>query len=222
MINLHPLINIIWRNVAGIIVSVILIILLFSQCSENNRLVGSLAAANTENTTYRNKLGTVTTQAATQKLTIAELETAVIEKDHKMKVLTAGFSKIKTINRTTTITRIDTVKIPFDLSVPCNFTRNGAVFTEYYSLGYVVDSLGLTIEPIVIPNEQITITGFRKKWLLGREIAVTEVTNTNPLIEITNVNSYETVVQKKWYDTRLFNMLAGAAIFAGFNNLTQQ
>lgn len=201
--------TIIWRNLVGIVVAIILLCMLFSQCSEKHRLQTNLTALSTENSSYKNKLGTQTMVAAKLLLTADELQRNVIEKDHKIKVLSAGFHIINNITTIKTTTKTDTIKIPFEKPIPCNFVREGAVFKEWFSLGWKVDSLGLTIEPIEIPNEQIIITGFKRKWFLGKTTAVTEVSNTNPLIEIQDVHSFETVVPKHWYDSKILWLTAG-------------
>lgn len=148
-------------------------------------------------------------QTATLLLTAEELQENIIDKDHEIKVLSAGFHAVQYVTTIKTITKTDTIKIPFEKPIPCNFVREGAVFKEWFSLGYKVDSLGLTIEPIIIPNKQIIITGFKRKWFLGRTNAVTEVSNTNPLIEIQDVHSFETVVPKHWYDSKILWLTAG-------------
>ena len=201
--------TIVWRNLVGIFIAIVLLCMLFSQCSEKHRLQTNLTALSTENVTYKNKLGTVTMQNATLQLTKIELQKNVIDKDHKIKVLSAGFYRINNITTVKTITKTDTIKIPFDVPAPCNFVREGAIFKDWYSLGYKVDSLGVTIEPISIPNEQIIITGFKRKWFLGKTTAVTEVSNTNPLIEIQDVHSFETIVPKHWYESRIIWLTAG-------------
>ena len=200
---------IVWRNLVGIFIAIVLLCMLFSQCSEKYRLQTNLTALSTENSSYKNKLGTVTMQNATLQLTKKELQKTVIDKDHKIKVLSAGFHAIQYITTIKTNTKTDTIKIPFEKPIPCNFVREGAVFKEWFSLGYKIDSLGLTIEPISIPNEQIIITGFKRKWFLGKTTAVTEVSNTNPLIEIQDVHSFETLLPKHWYDSKLLWLTAG-------------
>lgn len=201
--------TILWRNLVGIFVAILLLCMLFSQCSEKHRLQTNLTALSTENSSYKNKLGTQTMVAAKLLLTAEELQKTVIDKNQKIKVLSAGFHAIQYITTIKTNTKTDTIKIPFDVPAPCNFVREGAISKDWYSIGYKVDSLGVTIEPITIPNEQIIITGFKRKWFLGKTTAVTEVSNTNPLIEIQDVHSFETIVPKHWYDSKLLWLTAG-------------
>lgn len=200
---------IVWRNLVGIAVAVVLLCMLFSQCNDKNRLQGNITALQTKNTIYKNQLGTETMQNATLLLTNDELKKNVIDSDHKIKVLTANFSRISYITTIKTQTKTDTIKIPFDKPAPCNFVREGAIFKDWFSLGWKVDSLGITIDPIVIPNEQIIVTGFKRSWFLGKTTAVTEVTNTNPLIELLDTKTFETIVPKHWYDSKLLWLTAG-------------
>jgi hypothetical protein len=201
--------TIVWRNLLGIFIAIVLLCMLFSQCSEKHRLQTNLTALTSKNAIYKNQLGTQTIQNARLLITNDELQKTIIDKDQNIKILSAGFSSINNITTIKTITKTDTIKIPFDVPAPCNFVREGAIFKDWYSLGYKVDSLGITIEPITIPNEQIIITGFKRKWFLGKTTAVTEVTNTNPLIEIQDVHSFETVVPKHWYDSKLLWLTVG-------------
>lgn len=206
--------NIILRNWFGLVIAIIIFVFLLQQCEANERSEANITALTTENTTYKNKLGTITTVNQTLQLTANQLKKTVINKDQKIKILTAGFTAVHTIIKTNTITKIDTIKIPFDVPIPQNFYREGAIFQDWYTLGYKVDSIGVTIEPITIPNEQITVVGFKKKWFLGKQYLTTEVTNTNPLIENTNVQSFETVVPVKWYERKILWFSAGAILTA--------
>ncbi|HLF53534.1 hypothetical protein [Flavobacterium sp.] len=201
----------IWRNVAGIVAIIVIILcfMLFSNFANTARLKSNVKALTTENATYKNKLGTETTRNERLVMTVGELKQNVINKDEKIKVLTKGFAKVNTIVTTKTTTTIPGMTIPFEKPVPCNFVREGAIFRDWFSMGYKVDSTGITFKPTVIHGEQISITGFKRKWLLGKQTAVTEVTNINPFTKTVDVKSYETTVPKKWYDSKLLWLSAG-------------
>jgi hypothetical protein len=201
--------TIIWRNLAGLFLTVILCCLLFQQCSEKHRLQGNVTALTTENKIFKNQLGTETIQNARLLLTNDELKKYVIEKDEKIKTLSKGFAKVNTILKTQTITQIDTIKIPFESPVPCRFFREGSIHKDWFSLDYKADSTGVVVENLKIPNEQIIITGFKRKWFFGKQTAITEVTNTNPLVKNVDLKSYETTVPKKWYESKILWLGAG-------------
>jgi len=58
-------------------------------------------------------------------------------------------------------------------------------------------------------NKQTTITGFKRKWFLGRQTYTTDVTNNNPYVKTIDVKTVQVVVPKRFYDTRLFNVGVG-------------
>lgn len=202
--------NILIRNWLGLAIALILLLLCFNQCENNKVAIANLQAATSQNTTYKNAIGTLTTQNKTLQLSQKELKHLVLKKDDTLAKLVKKFSNVQTIVKTNTITQFDTIKIKFETPSPCAFVREGSEVQRWFSLQYKVDSIGIKIDSLKIPNTQIVASGLKRKWFLGKETLVTEVTNTNPNIKNASVESYKTIVKKRWYDSTLFKFAAGA------------
>ena len=64
---------------------------------------------------------------------------------------------------------------------------------------YTVTPDSLTIAPLSVFTETAVITGYKRKWFLGKESLVTEVTHTNPYITTPKINSAEVILPSQWY-----------------------
>jgi hypothetical protein len=202
--------NILLRNWLGLAIALVILYFLMQSCNENARLSGNIVVANTQITSYQNALGTTTSQIKTLELTNSELKNKMTDTIAK---LTKKFASVKAITTIKTITKFDSIKVPFEIPIHCNFVREDSVLHDWYSFHYRVDSLGIELSNLQIPNEQIIVTGFQRKWFLGKQTVVTEVTNTNPNIKVTGLKSTEVIVPKRWYESKLLWFLAGALTF---------
>ena len=65
-------------------------------------------------------------------------------------------------------------------------------------------------------TETTIITGSKRKWFLGKEIYTTDITNSNPHIEITQLKAAEVIIPEPWYKKWYVWFAAGLAggIFA--------
>lgn len=204
--------KILTRNWFGLLLAVIACAFLFQTCQDNNRYSENLKALTEKNAVYKNKLGTLTTVNKTLQLTQKELKQTIAAQKGNIKVLTAGFYRINTVITTQTITKLDTIVIPFEKPIPCEFDREGTISQEWFSLGYKLNNKNLTIDSVTIPNEQIIVVGLKRKNMFSKSILVTEITNTNPKITTTGLTSYETVVPVKWYESKTVWATVGAII----------
>ncbi len=203
---MQTLSTIIWRNWLGLLLFVIACILLFRQCEANKVLVANNNALTSEKTTYKNQIGTLTTRVSTLQLTQKELRQQLSDTVAK---LAKGFHKIETVTVTKFQTKIDTVKVTFKEPIPCQFVREDSIRKEWYSFDYRIDENQFRIKNLVIPAKAFVITGSQRKWFLGRQTLVTEVSFDNPNIVILDATSIKTVVKPKWYDSKLFTFAAG-------------
>lgn len=185
------------------------------ECNRNEYLTDSkLNALTSETIHYKNKIGTLTASKNVLKLEKSELKELVYKKDDTLNTLRKEFSKVKAIVKTKTVTIIDSIPVPFEIRVPCDFERKGKHIDKWLQFDYAVNQNGFNISDFTIPNEQTTITGFKRKWFLGKQTYTTDITNTNPFITTVDVQTIEVVVPKRWYDTRLFNISLG--VVGGF------
>lgn len=203
---MQTLSTIIWRNWLGLLLFLIACFLLFRQCEANKVLVANNNALTTEKTTFENQIGTLTTRVSTLQLTQKELRQQMSDTVAK---LAKGFHKIQTVTVTQFKTKIDTVKVTFKEPIPCQFVREDSISKEWYSFDYRIDENEFRIKNLVIPAKAFVITGSQRKWFLGRQTLVTEISFDNPNILILDATSIKTVVKPKWYDSKLFTFAAG-------------
>lgn len=209
------------NQVLPYIISVILLIVLLHQCgqaSENTSLATHNYEALTDSVKhYKNALGTVTASKKTLQFDNSQLQKIVLDKDKELQALSKEFAKVKSLVKFESRIEFEPIAINFDIPVDLSadstgrFERSGAVFSDWYSLGYQVNNKGLTIEPFTTWTETTVITGFKKKWLLGKTYVATEITNSNPHIEINEIIAAEVVVPVPWYQKWYVWLGAGIA-----------
>ncbi len=196
---------------------IILTLLLALQC-HNNRLNTQVYNDNLEAITdsvtyYRNELGTQTAQVKILKLQNRQISEIIIKKDSMFAALAKEFSSVKSVTKFNTITKFDTVYIAHSNawdSLP-HFRLNGKKHNKWFSLNYMVTPDSLTIYPLQVYNKTAVITGFKRKWFLGKETLITEVTHTNPYIETTQLTSAEVTLPSPWYKKWYIWLAAGLA-----------
>lgn len=176
-------------------------LLSLQKCSEEiGRADDNLAALTDTVKHFKNKLGTQTASIKTLQLTKKQLQDNFIKKDAELKLLAKEFASIKSVVRYQTITEIDTILVLFKERIPCDFTpKIDSVKTKYYSFAYKLDPAGLQLNKIIIPNEATILTGFKRKWFLGKQTLTTDVTNSNPYIQVTGITSADVVIPEPWY-----------------------
>jgi len=180
------------------------------QCSNNKKLITSQSVALLDTTNhFKNELESITATKRVLELEKKDLNELLYSKDKSLNILRKEFSEVKTIIQAQTITKIDTVSAPFEVRIPFEFERNGKHQKEWFQFDYNVNQSGLLFKDFTISNKQISITGFKRKWFLGKQTYVTDITNTNPYINIVEVQTVQVVVPKRFYDTRLFNIGVG-------------
>lgn len=165
---------------------------------------------------YKNRLGTQTASIQTLQLEQKQMENALIKKDKDLAVLAKEFNQIKSVTKYKTITRFDTILIPFDdpLDSLPRFERFGNHTNQWYSLSYKVTNDSLTISDFTANTETTIITGLKRKWFLGEQTLITDITNSNPYITVSGLKSAEVVIHRPWYDKWYIWLASG--LTAGF------
>lgn len=200
------------NNILHIIIVVLVISLTASitRCSQNANGIDSTTNALTAKVKYyKNKLGTETASKIVFETSNRNLKQLVLKKDDSLRKLTDEFAKVKSIVVVKTEIKIDSIPVPFEVPIPCDFERKGSYLTKNFNFDWEIDPNGLDFKNIRIPNETTVISGFKKKWFLGRRTMTTDVTNSNPLITTTDVKTIEVKITKPFYDTRVFNVAVG-------------
>lgn len=199
------------------IIIVVLVLLLLGQCSahktDNARSKDIISILQEQVKYYENENGTLTATKGTLQLENSELKDLILDKDAELKNLADEFARVKSFVKYKTVTKFDTIYIAFDTpidSVPA-FERSGSVFNEWYQLGYKVNNTGLQIEPFYTWTETTVITGVKRNWFLGPERITTDITNSNPYIEVNDLKAAEVIVHQPWYKKWWVWAIAGAA-----------
>jgi len=193
--------------IIGLLIALVLSIYL---CSNNKKLIEPQNIALLDTTNYfKNKLGTITATKKVLELEKKDLKELLYSKDSTLNILRKELSKVKTIIQTQTITKIDTVFVPFEVREPFDFERKGKHQKEWFQFNYTIDQSGKSFTDFTIPNKQTIVTGFKQKWFLGKQTYTTDITNSNPYVNTVEVQTIQVVVPKRFYDTRLFNIGVG-------------
>lgn len=167
----------------------------FIQDQENKNI-----AAITDTIKYfKNKLGSKTAEIKTLQLNNEQLQHLILDKDKELTLLTKEFSKINSIIKYKTLVQYDTIKITYKDTVPCVFKRFGQVKENWYSFSYNSNQKGITVDSLKTHTETTIVNGFKRKWLLGKETMTTNITNSNPYLEVIQIKSAEVVVPQPWY-----------------------
>lgn len=203
------------RNSYAILILVIALLLSVGRCRFNSKNADINLTALTDTVThFTNNLGTQSASIAALQLEETQLKKIILDKDKELAMLAKQFSEIKAIVKYTQVIKLDTINVVFKDTVPCNFSRKGTLNTSWYSLNYKTDNKGFTIDNLTIPNQTTVITGFKRTWFLGKETLITDITNTNPHINVSTIQSLQTTApvnwQKKWY------LWLGAGIAGGY------
>lgn len=206
------------KNYITYIISIALVVtLLFSieKCRYiHNRDAANLNVLTDSLTHFKNKLGTKTAEIKTLQLNKEQLQNLILNKDKELALLAKEFSKVKSIVKYKTLVQFDTIKIAYKDTTPCLFRRSGEVKENWYSFSYNSDQKGIKINALSTNTETTIINGFKRRWFLGRESVTTNITNSNPYIEVTQIKSAEVVVPEPWY--KKWYVWLAVGVSAGF------
>lgn len=201
-------------NIQPIIIVALALVLLFSaeRCSFNQKRAAANYTALTDTVTYySNRLGTNTASIKAIQLNESQLKQIIFSKDNELATLAKHFSEVKTVVKYVQTVKLDTINVVFKDTVPCVFSRKGALDTAWYSLKYESNNKGFSIDSLTIPSQTTIITGLKQKWFLGRQTLTTDITNANPNIRITGIQSVQVNVPVPWYKKWYVWLGAGAA-----------
>lgn len=209
-INLY---NINWEKWITRIVVLILLCVVWVQCENNRTSLATIEAQNSKISTYKLKNGQLVSSNLSLQFDKDQLEDLVISQNKELEEVYKRFSKVKTVTKTITITKIDSVDVPFEVKVPCGFERSDSVINKHYSFDYAVNQNGLKIKNLIIPDSISIVTGTKRKWFLGKETLTIDITHSNPNIQEISLQHYEVTPKKKWYQTNGAKMGGAVILF---------
>lgn len=182
---------------------------LFSKCENEKKQKSNIEALNSELKSYKLRNGKLAWSNETLQYTNSQLKDFISAKDLKLQELTKKFSKVKSVTKENTITKIDTIIIRFKDTIPCVFNRSGEINKDWYRLNYNVNQKELSIKDVVIPDSVIVVTGEKRKWLFGKTTNTIDISHTNPYIQVKEIQHIEVVEDKKWHETTIVKIGAG-------------
>jgi hypothetical protein len=221
-INLHKLFKVSVKTLPYVAI-IILCFMLFKKREENKTLQSSSLKTENEIKFYKLENGNLVASQEILKANKSTLEKQVIEKDAELKEMASKFSKISSVQKIKTKTTIPSIGIAFEKPIdvnPCNsvqdlkFIRTGAHFDQWYEFGYTVTQDSLKLEPFSTWTEIKRIDGFKQKWFLGKKTYHSDITFTNPYIEVESMQTYKVDVPVRWYETTTFKVLVGFGLGA--------
>ena len=190
-----------WTRLFLISAILILTCLNYVQCNHNKTSLSNIDALSSQTEYFKLQNGALVATSKALKFDNKQLEDLVISKDAELEEMYKNFSKPKTVTKIVTITKIDSVDVPFEVRVPCDFERSASVINKDYRFDYVVNQNGLKIKDLLIQDSVYQITGTKRKWFLGKTTFVVDRMHSNPYIIDTGIEHYEITEKKKWYRT---------------------
>ena len=191
---------------------VVALLLSVSKCSYDKTIyTNNLDALTDTLITFKNKIGTQTASIKTLKYSKQQLQNHLLEKDTELATLAKQFARINSVIKYKTLVKLDTLRVVYHDTVPYVFTRIGTVKQPFYNFTYTSTQDGFLIDSLSILNTATVITGTKRKWFLGAETVITDVTNSNPYITVTGITAAEVVVPNPWYKKWYVWFAAGIA-----------
>ena len=185
------------------IVIVILIFLLFRQCNKTAELDKNRESVhNFVNDTifyYQNELGQEIAEKAAlrgDKNTLEILLSKQIDSTQQLSKLVEKFRNVDAAGNITTITKIDTIRIPYEVPIDQEFSRNWSKNDKYYSIAGASTEKGTYVNSLAIPNTLSFAIGKKKTGFFKSEYRI-EAVNSNPHVKTIGLDSYVLKVPKK-------------------------
>jgi len=191
---------------------VVALLLSVSKCSYDKTIyTNNLDALTDTLITFKNKIGTQTASIRTLKYSKQQLQNNLLEKDTELATLAKQFARINSVIKYKTVVKLDTLRVVYRDTIPSVFTRIGTVKKPFYNFTYTSTQDGFLIDSLSILNTATVITGTKRKWFLGAETVITDVTNSNPYITVSRITAAEVVVPNPWYKKWYVWFAAGIA-----------
>lgn len=210
--NIDKLFNMFLKAIPYIVI-VILILLLNKQCKATENFTRFYHNEKQTVELYKNKLGTLTASVNASELSEKQLKELVLKKDDSLRLLAKEFHKVKYITQIKEVIKVDSVFVPYEFEIDCEFKRFGKYDTDsHFKFNYSLNQSGFSLSDIQIPNKQKIMTGTKRKWFLGKQTLHTDITNTNPYIQTQEIQTIIVPVQTEWYNNKWVYLGVGALV----------
>lgn len=182
-----------------LLILLLLTCLLFVKCENEKVLNSNIKAIGSKIDYYKLKNGQLVNSA----------KTIIYQKAPEQSLLTKEFKKVNNIIKVIEKIQIDTVKVFYRDSIPCDFDIKGNIVDKDYSVDYSSSNKGLSLYNLKVVDTIEIVTGVKRKWLLGKKTNTIDISHSNKLMTTDDIKHFEIVEKKKFYDTTLFKVAAG-------------
>ena len=150
---------------------------------------------------YKNRLGQEIAVKTALHGDKESLELLLSNSESELRELAKKFKDVQAAGQVTTITKIDTILIGYEIPVPFDFQRDWQKKDPFYNISGTSTQDGITINSLEIPNTLSFVIGKKK----GNFII--EAVNSNPHIKTNGLDAYSFKLPKKRF---------GISVFAGY------
>lgn len=184
--------------------------LFFKKCKSDKQKIGNLKynqkVSEDSIKYFKNSLGQEVAEKRSYIGTNSELKELINSKEQKNSQLRDALKRSKrllALAKIKTVTKIDTIEIPYKVPVEFEFERFFKKDTDFYCINGIASNLGVKIDEFEIYNEQI-ISFDRKRIGMFKTQYVSKVFNSNPYIKVTGLDSYQFIEKQKRFGVSLF------------------
>lgn len=199
------------KNINHIVTAALIVLCIYLWRSKNQ--VKYTATNNIEALTdslghYKNKEGVWVAEKKLFQGTEKDLRQVIKSKDIAFQKLLKTFKKPVAAATVETITKIDTVFIPYEnkIDLPV-FELPFSKISKHYSLSAISTNEGVGISEVSIPNTQNVVIGKKKTGWFKSEYRI-DVENSNPLIKTTDLDGFSFRPKPKRF---------GLGVFVGYS-----
>lgn len=199
-----------------IVIGVVIVLILLERCKREANISNDLEAiANYKDTVMemRSKNGQLISYNEALKLSSASSKRTIDFLELKSKELSEQLKTIKkptSVNIVKTDTRIDSVVYTFRDTIPCVFHRTISIDSPHYYFEAELDNKRFFLTQMHIENEQNIVVGNKKNGLFKKPEYVISVTNTNPHVNVSGLQSYN-------FKPKSFPLSLGVGVQYGLN-----
>lgn len=185
------------------IVAFIFAVLFLRQCSRTSELKSDRSNSeeflNDTVSYFQNELGQEVAEKSALKGDKNQLQILLskqIDSTGQLKSVIRDFRTTAAAGNITQVTRIDTIRIPYDTIINFEFSRNWSKADKYYTISGKSNQLGITIDSLKVPNTLSFAIGEKKTGFFETETKVNAV-NSNPYVKTTGIDTYTYSQRKK-------------------------
>ena len=199
------------KHLNHIIIAALIVLCIYLWRSKNQveyTATNNIAALTDSIGHYKNKEGVWVAEKKLFQGTEKELRHIIKSKDKAFQKLLKTFKKPIAAATVKTITKIDTVFIPYETKIDLPvFKLPFSKISKHYSISGISTNEGIGISDISIPNTQSVVIGKKKTGWFKSEYRI-DVENSNPHIKTTDLDGFSFRPKPKRF---------GLGVFVGYS-----